>query len=164
MNEHFISFVLSLSPLSPISSLYRLQKLLHDTLLCVFFLPHFMVQPAVCCPGSVHPSQALRSSVPLPLPCRLDLKVPQENLLIKCHSINAVCNTPNIWTSYLYYDSPRYVAAFGVDLAASVLTIAFAALTYLYLRRQNRKIERGDPLPASGPSVVQIEAGFKYQL
>ncbi|KIR53420.1 nicotinamide mononucleotide permease [Cryptococcus gattii Ru294] len=78
--------------------------------------------------------------------------------------INAVCNTPNIWTSYLYYDSPRYIAAFGVDLAASVLTIAFAALTYLYLRRQNSKIERGEPLPASGPSVVQLEAGFKYQL
>ncbi|WVQ84672.1 hypothetical protein IAT38_006827 [Cryptococcus sp. DSM 104549] len=78
--------------------------------------------------------------------------------------INALCNTPNIWTSYLYYDSPRYIAAFGVDLAAAVLTIAFAALTYLYLRRQNAKIERGEPLGKSGPSAVQIEGGFKYQL
>ncbi|WVN90862.1 uncharacterized protein L203_106105 [Cryptococcus depauperatus CBS 7841] len=78
--------------------------------------------------------------------------------------INATCNTPNIWTSYLYYDAPRYLAAFGVDLAASILTVAFAALTYLYLRRQNAKIERGDPIPASGPTAVQIEGGFKYQL
>lgn len=164
MNEHFISFVLSLSPLSPISWLYRLQRLRHDMLLCVFFLPHFTVQPAVCFPGSVRPSQVLRSSVLSLLPCRLKFKVPHKISLNKCHSINAVCNTPNIWTSYLYYDAPRYVAAFGVDLAASVLTIAFAALTYLYLRRQNSKIERGEPLPVSGPSVVQLEAGFRYQL
>ncbi|WWD19711.1 hypothetical protein CI109_104175 [Kwoniella shandongensis] len=78
--------------------------------------------------------------------------------------INALCNTPNIWTSYLYYSAPRYVTAFAVDLAASIGTIIFATATYLYLRNQNRKIERGEPLGASGPSAVQLEGGFKYQL
>ncbi|ODN99098.1 hypothetical protein I350_07253 [Cryptococcus amylolentus CBS 6273] len=78
--------------------------------------------------------------------------------------INSICNTPNIWTSYLYFNSPQYVAAFGVDLAASVLTIFFAAWTYMYLKRQNRKMEEGAVLPKSGPTALQVESGFRYQL
>jgi hypothetical protein len=78
--------------------------------------------------------------------------------------INAICNTPNIWTSYLYFNGPRYIVAFSVDLAASVGTIAFALLTWYYLRRQNAKIDRGEHLGASGPTQVQLDAGFKYQL
>lgn len=73
-------------------------------------------------------------------------------------------NTPNIWTSYLYFDAPRYLAAFGVDLAASVGVIICATATYLYLKRQNAKIERGEDLGVNGPSRVQLEAGFRYQL
>ncbi|KAL7422592.1 hypothetical protein Q5752_003240 [Cryptotrichosporon argae] len=78
--------------------------------------------------------------------------------------INALCNTPNIWTSYLYYDSPRYVAAFSVDLAAACLTIVFAFLTRLYLARQNRKLDSGEDTGKHGPTPVQIEAGFRYVL
>ena len=96
------------------------------------------------------------------------------------HRINATANTPNICelaserskttltmigTSYLYGDhGPHYTIAFSVDLAASVLVIVFAAATYLYLRRQNAKIERGEKLGKSGPTAVQIEDGFRYQL
>jgi MFS family permease len=78
--------------------------------------------------------------------------------------INALCNTPNIWTSYLYSNAPRYVLAFGVDLAASVGVVICAAATYLYLRNQNRKMDRGEPLGKSGPTQLQIESGFRYQL
>ncbi|WWC64478.1 uncharacterized protein I303_107088 [Kwoniella dejecticola CBS 10117] len=78
--------------------------------------------------------------------------------------INALCNTPNIWTSYLYFNAPKYTAAFGVDLAAAVGTILFAACTYLYLKRQNARLERGEDTGKHGPSAVQIEAGFRYQL
>ncbi|KAI9632058.1 putative nicotinamide mononucleotide permease [Dioszegia hungarica] len=78
--------------------------------------------------------------------------------------INSICNTPNIWTSYLYSDQPRYILAFSVDLAASVGVVLAAALTFWYLRRQNRRIERGEDLGINGPTRVQIEAGFKYQL
>ncbi|WWC71195.1 uncharacterized protein I206_105148 [Kwoniella pini CBS 10737] len=78
--------------------------------------------------------------------------------------INAICNTPNIWTSYLYYDSPRYIAAFAVDLAAAIGGITMAGFLYLYLRNQNRKIERGEDLGKHGPTQVQIETGFRYQL
>lgn len=78
--------------------------------------------------------------------------------------INSICNTPNIWTSYLYKDAPRYILAFAVDLAAAIGLVFFAGLTWWYLRRQNRKIERGEDLGPSGPTPLQIQNGFKYQL
>ena len=79
--------------------------------------------------------------------------------------INCLCNTPNIWTSYLYGDNgPRYILAFSVDLAASVGTIIAAAATWYYLRRENAKLDIGEDTGKSGPSQVQIEAGFRYQL
>ncbi|ORY30756.1 putative nicotinamide mononucleotide permease [Naematelia encephala] len=79
--------------------------------------------------------------------------------------INCLCNTPNIWTSYLYGNNgPRYIAAFSVDLAAAVGCVLFAAGTHLYLRRQNAKLDRGESLGQSGPTQIQIEGGFRYQL
>jgi hypothetical protein len=78
--------------------------------------------------------------------------------------INSLCNTPNIWTSYLYKDAPRFVLAFAVDLAAAVGLVFFAAATWWYLRRQNRRIEAGIDLGSSGPTKLQIENGFRYQL
>ncbi|KAI4852177.1 MFS general substrate transporter [Aureobasidium sp. EXF-8846] len=78
--------------------------------------------------------------------------------------INAICNTPNIWTSYLYYDSPRYVAAFSVNLGAAVVAFASATATFLYLRRQNQMMDQGKPLGRSGPTLVQQANGFRYML
>lgn len=78
--------------------------------------------------------------------------------------INAVCNTPNIWTAYLYYDSPRYVVAFGVNLGAAVVAICFSTATFLYLRRQNRKMDQGKHLSKSGPTTAQVAGGFRYML
>jgi len=78
--------------------------------------------------------------------------------------INAACNTPNIWTAYLYYDSPRYVTAFAVNLGAAVVAIGFSTATYTYLRRQNRKMERGEELGKSGPTAAQVAGGFRYML
>lgn len=95
--------------------------------------------------------------------------------------INAVCNTPNgrptiflmpaalsltmsltVWASYLYYSSPRYLAAFLVNLAASVLAILLATITRLYLQRQNRNLERGLDAGRNGPTPAQIAVGFRY--
>ncbi|KAK4541320.1 hypothetical protein LTR36_008078 [Oleoguttula mirabilis] len=78
--------------------------------------------------------------------------------------INCICNTPNIWTSYTYYDSPRYVAAFGVNLGAAVIAMAMATATFFYLRRQNVKMDQGRSLGKSGPTIVQQAAGFRYLL
>ena len=94
--------------------------------------------------------------------------------------INAVCNTPNgalnvlveltshtnspflVWASYLYYSSPRYLAAFLVNLAASVLAIILATVTRVYLQRQNNKLECGQDVGRNGPTPAQIAVGFRY--
>ncbi|KAF4435204.1 nicotinamide mononucleotide permease [Fusarium austroafricanum] len=78
--------------------------------------------------------------------------------------INAICNTPNIWCSYLYYGPPRYLTAFIVNLAATVLAIVFAFTTRIYLRRQNQKLEAGKSCGKHGPTDAQVAAGFKYTL
>lgn len=78
--------------------------------------------------------------------------------------INSICNTPNIWTSYLYKNPPRYLTAFSVNLAAAVVAILFACAFKLYLRRENGKLERGERIGASGPSDAQIAGGFRYPL
>lgn len=97
--------------------------------------------------------------------------------------INSICNTPNgryptipftngliadpefaVWGSYLYYSEPRYLAAFLVNLAASVLAIILATGTRLYLRRQNSKLERGLDTGKNGPTPAQVAAGFRYTI
>jgi NADH:ubiquinone oxidoreductase subunit K len=78
--------------------------------------------------------------------------------------INCLVNTPNIWTSYTYYGSPKYVAAIAVNLGAAVIAIGMAFATYLYLKKQNAKMDRGEELGKSGPTPVQHASGFRYLL
>ena len=78
--------------------------------------------------------------------------------------INAICNTPNIWTTYLYIGAPRYLLAFLVNMAAAALAILGAVGTLYYLRRQNRKLEQGLSTPKSGPTEAQKASGFRYML
>lgn len=78
--------------------------------------------------------------------------------------INAMCNTPNIWGSYLYYEAPRYVVAFIVNVVATGLAIGFAVATRLYLSRQNRKLDQGQDMGKNGPTGAQIASGFRYTL
>jgi len=79
-------------------------------------------------------------------------------------AINAVSNTPNIWTSYLYRSAPRYIVAFAVNLAAAVLAIIIATVIRIYLRRENAKMDRGEDVGKSGPTEAQKAAGFRYTL
>jgi hypothetical protein len=72
-------------------------------------------------------------------------------------------NTPNIWASYLYGNAPRYLEAFIVNVAATGLAMTFATLTFLYLRRQNARLDQGRAAK-SGPTDAQIAAGFRYTL
>ncbi|KAI0803761.1 nicotinamide mononucleotide permease [Xylaria sp. FL0064] len=78
--------------------------------------------------------------------------------------VNAVCNTPNIWASFLYFGAPRYIAAFIVNLAAAGLAIGFATATRIYLRRQNAKLDRGEDTGKHGPTAAQVASGFRYIL
>ncbi|KAI0451646.1 nicotinamide mononucleotide permease [Xylaria acuta] len=76
--------------------------------------------------------------------------------------VNAICNTPNIWGSYLYFGAPRYVVAFIVNLVAAGLAIEFATATRVYLRRQNAKLDRGEDAGKHGRTAAQIAGGFRY--
>ncbi|KAI0206782.1 nicotinamide mononucleotide permease [Astrocystis sublimbata] len=76
--------------------------------------------------------------------------------------VNALCNTPNIWASYLYFGKPRYLVAFIVNLAATGLAIGFATATRIYLRRQNAKLDRGEDTGKHGPTEAQIASGYRY--
>ncbi|KAI1842536.1 hypothetical protein JX265_012652 [Neoarthrinium moseri] len=78
--------------------------------------------------------------------------------------INSLCNTPNVWGSYIYFGAPRYVVAFIVNVAATAVAIGFAIATRMYLGRQNVKLERGQDLGRNGPTDRQIAAGFRYLL
>ncbi|KAB8230416.1 major facilitator superfamily domain-containing protein [Aspergillus alliaceus] len=78
--------------------------------------------------------------------------------------INAICNTPNVWTSYLYFSAPRYLVAFLVNLAAAAGAIVLATVTKMYLRRQNHKLANGMDTGRSGPTEAQKVAGFRYTL
>lgn len=77
--------------------------------------------------------------------------------------INALCNTPNIWGSYLYH-GPRYTLAFIVCVVATGVAIGFACVTRLYLARQNQKLNRGEDCGKNGPTPSQLAAGFRYIL
>lgn len=89
---------------------------------------------------------------------------PNSKRAIALAMINAISNTSNIWTSYLYFDKPRYIVAFSVNLAASVGVILVILFLRQYLVRLNRRLERGEDLGVQGPSEVQKEAGFRFLL
>ena len=73
-------------------------------------------------------------------------------------------NTPNIWTSYLYFGAPRYLVAFLVNMAAAGVAIGLATVAMLYLKRQNKLLDQGKPMGKSGPTEAQKAAGFRYIL
>jgi len=56
--------------------------------------------------------------------------------------LNAISNTANIWTPYLYNHPPRYVLAFSVNIIAASLSIAFATLARQYLKGLNEAEEK----------------------
>jgi hypothetical protein len=78
--------------------------------------------------------------------------------------INAVSNTSNIWTSYIYTGAPRYTIAFSVNIAASFCVIVVVLILRRYLQHLNKRLDRGEDLGRSGPSEAQIEGGFRFAL
>jgi predicted MFS family arabinose efflux permease len=76
--------------------------------------------------------------------------------------VNAFANTPNIWASYLYGNGPRYLEAFIVNIIAAGLAIGLATITHLYLKRLNKKLDRGEDLGKHGPTPSQLDGGFRY--
>ncbi|KAF2716523.1 retrograde regulation protein 2 [Polychaeton citri CBS 116435] len=78
--------------------------------------------------------------------------------------INASCNTPNIWTPFIYTGAPRYLVAFLVNMAAAAVAVLVATYFRFYLRRQNIKLDNGVDTGRSGPTPAQRIGGFRYLL
>lgn len=72
---------------------------------------------------------------------------PRKKRAISLAMNNSVGNLALVWTPYLYpaSDGPRYMTAWSVNLALTVVTIASAAVLAFLLRRENRKIEEEGP-------------------
>ncbi|KAL2106085.1 hypothetical protein VUR80DRAFT_7315 [Thermomyces stellatus] len=69
---------------------------------------------------------------------------PRKKRAISLAMNNAVGNVALVWTPYLYpaSDGPRYMTAWSVNLALTVLTIASSAVLTFLLRRKNKKIQQ----------------------
>ncbi|KAI0390880.1 nicotinamide mononucleotide permease [Xylariaceae sp. FL0594] len=81
--------------------------------------------------------------------------------------INAICNTSNAWTPFLFFDdgnAPRYPVALAVFIAATVISAAFALATRTYLRSLNTKLDAGEDVGRHGPTARQVASGFRYTL
>lgn len=76
--------------------------------------------------------------------------------------INSWANTPNIWCSYLYTGEPYYYPAFGVNLAAGVVVLGLTTITWLYLKRCNARLDKGEAV--YGVTEHQRERGFRFML
>lgn len=110
------------------------------------------------------PGSAYSSSIVILAWIATTITGPAVKRAVAISFINAICNTPNIWTSYLYTHAPRFLEAFATNLAASVLAMMFATATFIYLKRQNARLDRGESCGRSGPSPEQIASGFRYSL
>ena len=68
---------------------------------------------------------------------------PQKKRAIALAMNNALGNTALVWTPYLYpsSDGPRYITAWSVNLALTVVTLVSAVVLSFVLRRDNKKID-----------------------
>lgn len=68
---------------------------------------------------------------------------PQEKRAISLALNNSIGNVALVWTPYLYpaSDGPRYMTAWSVNLALTVVTIGSSLFLSICLRKDNRKLD-----------------------
>lgn len=67
-----------------------------------------------------------------------------------------------VWCSYLYTGEPYYYPAFSVNIVAGVVNVCLVLLFYVYLRRCNARLEKGEEV--YGVTEHQHERGFRFML
>jgi hypothetical protein len=82
--------------------------------------------------------------------------------------LNAIGGTSNIWGSYLWLDSPRFVSGFAPLIVFAVLLGVSATLYRYFIKRENQKLEDGDhaalaQLMRRGVTAEQIDMGWRYE-
>ncbi|KAL4908306.1 hypothetical protein BDW74DRAFT_188420 [Aspergillus multicolor] len=83
--------------------------------------------------------------------------------------VNAIGGTSNIWASYLYYDEPRFLAAFGTLLAAGVLLAVTVTIYRWVVRRENKRLDGGKPeevekVIRNGVTREMVGLGWRYEM
>lgn len=79
---------------------------------------------------------------------------PQKKRAIGLAMNNSIGNLALVWTPYLYpeTDGPRYMTAWSVNLALTVITVVSAAALSFFLRRDNKKMDEID-------AAITVEQG-----
>ncbi|KAI5844487.1 major facilitator superfamily domain-containing protein [Morchella snyderi] len=75
-------------------------------------------------------------------------------------AINAVSNSSQIWSAYMYPKSagPRYVVAMSVNTAMTFISILTATILRIHLTRLNKRLDEGLPVPDVVPDSEQPES------
>jgi MFS family permease len=90
-------------------------------------------------------------------------------------AINAVSNATSIYVSYMYLDkdAPRFIPAMTVNACTLLIAMLCAFVLRLYLRRLNKRLDKGgevdgigdmgvEHIAACGGSEQQMKHGFRY--
>ncbi|KAI0532257.1 putative pantothenate transporter [Xylaria digitata] len=99
----------------------------------------------------------------------LHLARPISKRAVASALVNALGGTSNIWSSYLYYDSPRFYAAFGTLAGAAVLFAATITFYRWLVRRENKRLDSGDPqkiekVKKGGVTDEMVQLGWRYEM
>ncbi|KAF2970470.1 hypothetical protein GQX73_g3098 [Xylaria multiplex] len=99
----------------------------------------------------------------------LHLARPISKRAVASALVNALGGTSNIWSSYLYYDSPRFYAAFGTLAGAAVLFAATITFYRWVVRRENKRLDSGDPeqiekVKKGGVTDEMVQLGWRYEM
>lgn len=75
----------------------------------------------------------------------------------------------DIWSSYLYYDAPRFYAAFGTLMGCGVLFIATITFYRWLVRHENKRLDSGDPVQIAkvikgGVTQEMVDLGWRYEM
>ncbi|WVF70353.1 hypothetical protein IAT40_005143 [Kwoniella sp. CBS 6097] len=81
--------------------------------------------------------------------------------------MNAIGGTSNVWTSYLWYDGPRYFAAFGALLASGFIFALTLTGYRWFILRENKKLDAGGEIARQtmkyGVTEAMIDLGWRHE-
>ncbi|CAO2654425.1 Nn.00g111580.m01.CDS01 [Neocucurbitaria sp. VM-36] len=83
--------------------------------------------------------------------------------------VNAIGGTSNIWSSYLYYASPHFYAAFGTLMGCAFLFAATITFYRWLVLRENKRLNSGRPEEVAkvikgGVTEEMVQLGWRYEM
>lgn len=83
--------------------------------------------------------------------------------------VNAIGGTSNIGASYLYYQAPRFYAAFGTLMGCALLFAATITVYRWLVLRDNKRLDSEDPVQVAkamkgGVTEEMVSLGWRYEM